>query len=63
VRALAHACIYSETVGSAVIKEDSNIIGAFKAMRRLDLEDYRTGFNYLRRYAADIISKEEHPLR
>jgi len=27
--------------------------------RRLDLEDFRTGFNYLRRYATDIIAKEE----
>jgi len=50
--------LFRETVGSDVIKQDSSIIGAFKVMRRLDLEDYHTGFNYLRRYAGDIIRRE-----
>lgn len=50
--------LFRETVGSDVIKEDPTIIGAFKVMRRLDLEDYRTGFNYLKRYAKDIISRQ-----
>jgi integrase len=62
VRSLSSAVwchLFRETVGSDVIKQDSSIIGAFKVMRRLDLEDYRTGFNYLKRYAADIIEKEE----
>lgn len=54
---------FRETVGSDVIKEDSSIIGAFKVMRRLDLEDYRTGFNYLKRFAADILMKEEAKLK
>jgi hypothetical protein len=55
--------LFRETVGSDVIKQDSSIIGAFKVMRRLDLEDYRTGFNYLRRYAGDVIRREEEKLR
>jgi len=52
--------LFRETVGSDVIKDDPSIIGAFRVMRRLDLEDYRTGFSYLRRYAVDIIRKQEH---
>ncbi len=32
-------------------------------MRRLDLEDFRTGFNYLKRFAGDIIKREEEKLR
>jgi len=55
--------LFRETVGSDVIKQDSSIIGAFKVMRRLDLEDYRTGFNYLKRYAGDVIRREEEKLR
>jgi len=51
--------LFRETVGSDVIKSDPTIIGVFKVMRRLDLEDYRTGFNYLRRYAGDVIRREE----
>ena len=51
--------LFRETVASDIIKEDSSIIAAFKVQRRLDLEDFRTGFNYLRRYATDIIAKEE----
>jgi integrase len=51
--------LFRETVGSDVIKKDSSIIGAFRVMRRLDLEDFRTGFNYLKRFAADIIEREE----
>lgn len=55
--------LFRETVGSDVIKSDPSIIGAFKVMRRLDLEDFRTGFNYLRRYAGDVIRREEEKLR
>ena len=51
--------LFRETVGSDVIKSDPTIIGAFKVQRRLDLEDFKTGFNYLRRYAADIITREQ----
>ena len=51
--------LFRETVASDVIKKDSTIIGAFRVMRRLDLEDFRTGFNYLRRFAADVIEREE----
>jgi integrase len=55
--------LFRETVGSDVIKSDPSLIGAFKVMRRLDLEDYRTGFNYLRRYAGDVIRREEEKLK
>jgi integrase len=55
--------LFRETVGSDVIKADPSIIGAFRVMRRLDLEDYRTGFNYLRRFAGDVIRREEEKLR
>jgi len=55
--------LFRETVGSDVIKQDSSIIGAFKVMRRLDLEDYKTGFNYLRRYAGDVIRREEEKFK
>jgi len=54
--------LFRETVASDVIKQDNSIIAAFKVMRRLDLEDYRTGFNYLKRFAADIVEKEEAKL-
>lgn len=50
--------LFRETVASDVIKGDSSIIGAFKVMRRLDLEDHRTGFKYLQRYASDVIRRE-----
>lgn len=51
--------LFRETVASDVIKKDSSIFGAFKVERRLDLEDYRTGFRYLRRFATDIIEREQ----
>ena len=51
--------LFRETVGSEVIKTDPTIIGAFKVMNRLDLENYETGFHYLKRYASDIIQREE----
>ena len=51
--------LFRETVGSDVIKSDPTIIGAFKVMNRLDLENYETGFHYLKRYASDIIQREE----
>ncbi|MEM3577407.1 MAG: tyrosine-type recombinase/integrase [Candidatus Bathyarchaeia archaeon] len=50
--------LFRETVAADIIKQDSTIIGAFKVQRRLDLESYQTGFNYLRRFALDIIERE-----
>jgi len=41
-----------------VIRGDPSIFGAFKVQRRLDLESYQTGFNYLKRFAADVITRE-----
>jgi len=54
--------LFRETVASDVIRGDSTIIAAFKVQRRLDLEDVRTGFNYLKRFSADIIKREEEKL-
>ena len=51
--------LFRETAAADIIKKDSSIIGAFKVKRRLDLESYQTGFNYLRRFAVDIIQREE----
>lgn len=51
--------LFRETVASDVIKSDPSIIGAFKVQRRLDLDDHRTGFRYLVRFASDIITREE----
>ena len=42
-----------------LVKQDNSIISAFKVQKRLDLEDMRTGFNYLQRFAKDIISRSE----
>jgi hypothetical protein len=51
--------LFRETVASDIIKADSSIISAFKVQRRLDLSDVRTGFNYLRRFANDIIERQQ----
>ena len=50
--------LFRETAASDVVKSDPTIIGAFKVQRRLDLEDYRTGFNYVKRFASDVIQRE-----
>ena len=50
--------LFRETVAADVVKSDSTIIGAFRIQRRLDLDDYRTGFNYVRRFASDVIQRE-----
>jgi integrase len=55
--------LFRETVASDIIKEDDSIIAAFKVQRRLDLEDFRTGFRYLKRFATDIIAEEEGKLK
>ena len=51
--------LFRETVASDIIREDDSIIAAFKVQRRLDLEDFRTGFRYLRRFAEDVIEREQ----
>jgi hypothetical protein len=49
--------LFRETVASDIVKQDNSIIAAFKVQKRLDLEDMRTGFNYLQRFAKDIIRR------
>lgn len=50
--------LFRETVASDIVKQDNSIIAAFRVQKRLDLEDMRTGFNYLQRFAKDIIKRE-----
>ncbi|MGA2308040.1 MAG: zinc ribbon domain-containing protein [Candidatus Bathyarchaeia archaeon] len=50
--------LFRETVASDIVKQDNSIIAAFKVQKRLDLEDMRTGFNYMQRFAKDIINRE-----
>lgn len=47
--------LFRETVGAEVVKNDPSLIGVFKVMMRLDLEKETTAWNYMRRYAADVI--------
>ncbi|MEM3443021.1 MAG: site-specific integrase [Candidatus Bathyarchaeia archaeon] len=51
--------LFRETVASDIIKEDNSTIAAFKVQRRLDLEDFKTGFRYLKRFAEDFILREQ----
>lgn len=51
--------LFRESAAADVVKKDPSIFAAFKVMRRLDLEDFRTGFNYLKRFAADVIEREQ----
>jgi hypothetical protein len=50
--------LFRETVASDIVKQDNSIIAAFKVQKRLDLEDMRTGFSYLQRFAKDVIKRE-----
>ncbi len=50
--------LFRETVASDIVRQDNSIIAAFKVQKRLDLEDMRTGFNYLQRFAKDVIKRE-----
>jgi hypothetical protein len=50
--------LFRETVASDIVRQDNSIIAAFKVQKRLDLEDMRTGFNYLQRFAKDIIKRD-----
>jgi hypothetical protein len=43
----------------ASLKQGNSILAAFKVQKRLDLEDMRTGFNYLQRFAKDVIKREQ----
>lgn len=49
--------LFRETAGAEVVREDSSIFGVFKVMMRLDLEKESTAWNYMRRYAIDVINK------
>jgi hypothetical protein len=49
--------LFRETVAGDIVRQDNSIIAAFKVQKRLDLEDMRTGFNYLQRFAKDVINR------
>jgi len=51
--------LFRETVASDIVRQDNSIIAAFKVQKRLDLEDMRTGFNYLQRFAKDVVRREK----
>lgn len=51
--------LFRETMGATIVREDPSIIAPFKVMQRLDLESYQTAFNYMRRYAVDVIAIEK----
>ncbi|NIN53211.1 MAG: tyrosine-type recombinase/integrase [Nitrososphaeria archaeon] len=55
--------LFRETAAKDEFDKDSSLIGAFRVMHRLDLESYTTGFNYLRRFATHIITREGVPDR
>lgn len=56
-RAWCH--LFRETVGAEVVKKDPTLIGVYKVMMRLDLEKETTAWNYMRRYAVDVIEAEK----
>ena len=47
--------LFRETAAADVCERDRSITAVFKVQDRLDLEDYRTAFNYVRRFARDVI--------
>lgn len=51
--------LFRETVGADIIRSDPTIMAPFRVMQRLDLEDFRTAFNYMRRFAIDVIEREK----
>jgi len=50
--------LFRETAAADEIEKDPSILGAFMVMNKLDLEDYRTGFNYLKRFATHLITRK-----
>lgn len=51
--------LFRETMGANVVRANPDALAPFRVMQRLDLEDYKTAFNYFRRFAADVIENEE----
>lgn len=51
--------LFRETMGAQVVRSDgATMMAPFKVMNRLDLKSYQTAYNYMRRYAQDVISEE-----
>lgn len=47
-----------ETVAADVVKQDDSINAIFKVQQTLDLEDFRTAFNYVKRFSKQVITRQ-----
>jgi integrase len=50
--------LFRETAAADIVRADPTLTAVFKVQRRLDLESYDVAFNYLKRYASDVIERE-----
>ena len=47
-----------ETVASDVVQQDQSINAIFKVQQTLDLSDFRTAFNYVRRFSKQVVQRQ-----
>jgi len=52
-----------ETVAADVVSQDNSINAVFKVQETLDLKDFTTAFNYVRRFSKQIIHRSQQPNR
>lgn len=50
--------LFRETVGAEIVKADPTLIGMFKVLNRLDLENLETARRYVKRFVGDLIEAE-----
>ena len=48
-----------ETAASDVVQTDDSINAIFKVQQTLDLKDFRTAFNYVRRFSKQIMTRQQ----
>jgi hypothetical protein len=46
-------------VGAEIVKADPTLVGMFKVLTRLDLENLETARRYVKRYVGDVIEISE----
>lgn len=51
--------LFRETVGAEIVKADPTLVGMFKVLTRLDLENLETAGRYVKRYMGDVIEISE----
>jgi integrase len=51
--------LFRETVGAEIVKADPTLVGMFKVLTRLDLENLETARRYVKRYVGDVIEISE----